>query len=348
VRDDGGDLVKDDLVRETLRRRILALIDRLADGSRDDQARDELLADLVAWQERHIPAFARLRRARPHAALPTDVFRHARVASHPPKQDVRLFRSSGTTSGARSTHAFRDLSLYDAAARSWARTLFFAQAPRRMVALVPPETEAPDSSLSYMIARFGDWFGELHHAWQGGRLAPDLLEAALSRDEPVTLLGTSFAFVFADEVASRRFQLPEGSCIMQTGGFKGRTRTLGPAQMLTLLEERYGVPPERVVAEYSMTELSSQAWETSLVEPQGPRRLRFPGWVRVSLVDPETLEPTTGEGLLRIDDAANLDSVCAIQTSDLARLDGDGVTLLGRAPGAVPRGCSLAIEEALP
>jgi len=34
-------------------------------------------------------------------------------------------------------------------------------------------------------------------------------------------------------------------------------------------------------------------------------------------------------------------------TSDLARQVGDGFELLGRAPGAMARGCSLAIEEAL-
>lgn len=334
-------------MRQTLRARIHALIARLADGSRDDEARDALLADLAAWQEQQVAPFARLRRARPGAALPTDVFRHVRVAAHDPPDDVRVFRSSGTTSGARSRHAFRDLSLYAAAARSWAQTLFFVRAPRRMVALAPPETEAPDSSLSYMIARFGEWFGPLTYAWRDGALALDILEEALAAEAPVTLLGTSFAFVFADEAMATRYRLAEGSCIMQTGGFKGRTRELSPEQMSSLLEARFGVPAGRIVAEYGMTELSSQAWETTLAEPDSPRRLRFPGWVRTTLVDPETLEPTTGEGLLRIDDAANLDSVCAIQTSDLARIDEHGLVLLGRAPGAVPRGCSLAIEEAL-
>ncbi len=334
-------------MRRALRTRIHALIARLADGSRDDEARDLLLADLMAWQEQHVVPFGRLRQARPNAALPTDVFRHARVAVHDPSEDVRVFHSSGTTSGARSRHAYRDLSLYDAAAKAWAGRLFFSKAPKRMVALAPPETEAPDSSLSYMIARFGEWFGPLTYAWREGALALDVLEDALATETPVTLLGTSFAFVFADEAMERRHPLPEGSCIMQTGGFKGRTRELSPAQMRTLLEERFGVPSGRIVAEYGMTELSSQAWETTLADPGSARRLRFPGWVRTSVVDPETLEPTSGEGLLRIDDAANLDSVCAVQTSDLARIDEHGVLLLGRAPGAVARGCSLAIEEAL-
>jgi hypothetical protein len=67
-------------------------------------------------------------------------------------------------------------------------------------------------------------------------------------------------------------------------------------------------------------------------------------------VDPESLRPVPlgGVGVLRIDDLANVSSCVSIQTADLGRLDGEGrVVLLGRAPGAVPRGCSLAIEEAL-
>jgi hypothetical protein len=66
-------------------------------------------------------------------------------------------------------------------------------------------------------------------------------------------------------------------------------------------------------------------------------------------VDPERLSPVPeGEvGILRIDDLANLDTACAIQTSDLAQRVGDGIELLGRAPGAVPRGCSIAVDAAL-
>jgi hypothetical protein len=101
-----------------------------------------------------------------------------------------------------------------------------------------------------------------------------------------------------------------------------------------------------------MTELSSQLYETTLREaalslPATSRRLCVPGWVRAEPIDPDTLQPAApGEvGLLRIDDLANFDSVCAIQTSDLARREGDGLVVLGRAQGAIPRGCSIAVDE---
>jgi hypothetical protein len=58
-------------------------------------------------------------------------------------------------------------------------------------------------------------------------------------------------------------------------------------------------------------------------------------------------------GILRIDDLANLDSCVSIQTADFGRVFADAgeghrsVILLGRDPTSTPRGCSLAIEEAL-
>ena len=135
---------------------------------------------------------------------------------------------------------------------------------------------------------------------------------------------------------------------MQTGGFKGRSREVEPDELRRAISRRYGVPETHIVAEYGMTELSSQLYETTL-RGDTHRRLWAPGWVRARVVDPESLaEVEEGvAGILRLDDAANLDSVCAIQTSDVAIRHGQTFLLLGRAPGSVPRGCSLAVEEAL-
>lgn len=356
--------------RAALHARVAALIDRLADGARDDEARDALLRDVLRFQRAHVPAYGRVveRLGRDDGdplrwpALPTDVFRAARVASHPPEQDLRVFRTSGTTSTARGSHALRDLSLYDRAARAAARYALFPDVARmRLVILAQPGGELADSSLGYMLDRFGAWFGagESVHVLRGGQLDAALLERTLAAAErggaPVALLGTSFAFVHAeDALGARRFHLPAGSRIMQTGGFKGRTREVAPAQMLAMLALRYGVAEPFVVQEYGMTELSSQLYETTLRDaalrkPAGPRRLLPPGWMRVTLVDPETLASVSegAEGLVRIDDLANVDTACAIQTSDRARSVADGFSVLGRIAGATPRGCSIAADAAL-
>jgi hypothetical protein len=347
--------------------RISAFIERHAGGTRDDAGRDRLLDELSAWQAEHVEPYRRYLAAearRPAAfglpALPTDVFRFARVASHAASSDIRTFRSSGTTAESRSEHVFVDLSLYDQAAHAAARYALFPQARRmRLCILAPSELEAPDSSLSYMLARFRSWFGNQQsaYAWLDGQLHADVLRSSLREAqearEPIALLGTSFAFVHAESaLQGERFALPAGSRIMQTGGFKGRSRSIEPGEMLALLSQRYGIDTAFVVQEYGMTELSSQLYETplraaSLGLAPGSRRLWLPAWMRAQPIDPASLEPVVGAevGVLRIDDLANLGSVCAIQTSDLARRCEDGLVVLGRAADAVARGCSIAADE---
>ncbi|MEI7809208.1 MAG: acyl-protein synthetase, partial [Verrucomicrobiota bacterium] len=85
--------------------------------------------------------------------------------------------------------------------------------------------------------------------------------------------------------------------------------------------------------------LSSQAYDSGI----HPRAFRFPPWVRVQIVSPETgCEVAEGEtGLIRIFDLANVFSVAAIQTEDLGIRRGEDFELVGRAQLAEPRGCSL-------
>jgi hypothetical protein len=347
-------------------------------------ARDALLLELARYQMTYVEPYAnfaaqRLRgRAPTHAddvpALPTDAFRFARISSRPEGDDLRCFRSSGTTQDARSRHAFADLSLYDLGARLAARHALFPDLARmQLLLLVPTEEELPESSLGYMLARFVEWFGAEGSRWiwpvssveargpareqndDGLGQLDRALRAAERDGRPLALLGTSFAFVHAlDALAGARYRLPPKSRVMQTGGFKGRSREVAPDAMRAWLSESFGVAEPWIVAEYGMTELSSQLYETTLREvaltqQAGPRRLWAPGFVRVSLIEPESQRPLSGdaEGLVRVDDLANLDSVAAIQTADVGRRDAHGLTLLGRARGAVARGCSITADELL-
>ncbi len=348
--------------RAALAARIEAMIAAFGRGELIEvSARDALIDDLATWQASQVEEYGRLeRRGEWPPALPTDVFRFRRIASHPEEHDIRVFRSSGTTSTDRSVHVYSDLSLYDLAARVAARQMLFPDIDAmRLVILAPREEDAPDSSLDYMLARFSEWFGSTSTwVWRDGALDLDAMTDALRQAEdaaePVALLGTSFAFVHAeDDLGERRFKLPPRSRVMQTGGYKGRSREVDADLLLSSISARYGVPTAFIVNEFGATELSSQMYETTLQETisglAGPRRLWAPPWVRATPVDPDSLQPVEGDavGLLRIDDCANLDSVCCIQTADLARrLDG-GMVVLGRARGATPRGCSLAADQAL-
>jgi hypothetical protein len=147
--------------------------------------------------------------------------------------------------------------------------------------------------------------------------------------------------------------LPAGSRVMETGGYKGRSRELPKAGLHALITERLGVPRSHIVCEYGMSELSSQAYDgvagaAADDPPAAARAFAFPSWTRVQVVSPETgRDVAPGEsGLVRIFDLANVYSVLALQTEDLAIRRATGFELIGRAVAAEPRGCSLMPADA--
>jgi hypothetical protein len=369
--------------RTRLRDALWALLDRAEAGPHVslEAERDALLAEIARLQAEHVTPFARLCAARgarfdrgPDGwpALPTDVHRHARVSLFAEGHDLRVFRTSGTTHGARGEHPFVDLALYHRAAMIGARHAFLPGGPFDLLVLAADPSRQPDSSLGHMIGLFAD---EARSRDPEARVAFVLdgdhidtaaiaraIDAANLRARTLVVCGTSFAFVFAEDVfaedvPARRFTLPPGSRVMYTGGFKGRSRVLDEDELRGVIGARFGVPDDHLVTEYGMTELSSQLWSRQLLAraaDDDDSLLWVPPWVRVTAVDPASLEPVAdGErGILRFDDAANLDSCVSIQTADVGLLvrTTEGVPalrLFGRDPTAVPRGCSLAIEEAL-
>ncbi len=352
---------------DALHARVRALIDAVAV---DDATFHAVALDIARFQARRVAPIARLVRARgvdlegattasAIPAVPTDVFRLARVAAHERSDDERVFRTSGTTGGGelRGEHALRTTATYRSAAIAWGARFLFPDVERmtRAIALAPPSAALPDSSLSFMIDAFADHLGAtLTHHVDVERSAIDLeglqRSCGLARNEgdPVLLTGTSFAFVWTlDEGAGVDLRLPPGSRAMLTGGFKGKTREVNEAELRRGLAARFALEESHVVGEYGMTELSSQLYDARLVGGALPEAYRAPPWVRVVAVDPATLDPVEPgqEGIARIVDLANVDSAVAVQTADRVRVTAEGVILLGRLPGAPPRGCSLTIEE---
>ena len=55
-----------------------------------------------------------------------------------------------------------------------------------------------------------------------------------------------------------RVELPSGSRVMETGGYKNRSRALPKPELHALITERLGVPRENIRCEYGMSELSSR------------------------------------------------------------------------------------------
>jgi hypothetical protein len=169
---------------------------------------------------------------------------------------------------------------------------------------------------------------------------------------PQLLLGTAFSFVhLLDHLAELdlRLKLPAGSRVMETGGYKNRSRMMPKEKLHALITERLGIVRENIICEYGMSELSSQAYNGVRITECGMRNFHFPPWTRVQIVSTETgREVAEGEsGLIRVFDLANIFSVAAIQTEDVGVRRGDGFELVGRAQLSEPRGCSLMSVESL-
>jgi hypothetical protein len=290
-------------------------------------------------------------------ALPISAFKLTEVTSLAPPERAHDFHSSGTTSESRSRHYHDVLSLglYETALISgFTLQVRSLSARARFVSLTPPASTAPHSSLVYMLEalcrKFGNdascFLGSVDFAgnWQ---VEPEIVLPALAecaRDATaVVLVGTAFNLIHVlDHLAANneRLVLPVNSRVMETGGYKGRARALSRLDLYQRIHEFLGVPASQIVSEYGMCELSSQAYDDGGV---APRAFRFPPWARFRVVSPEDrrILPAGEPGILQIFDLANVRSVLAIQTEDLAVSGPHGFELLGRVTDAQPRGCSL-------
>jgi acyl-CoA synthetase (AMP-forming)/AMP-acid ligase II len=199
---------------------------------------------------------------------------------------------------------------------------------------------APPTSFVGTLAADKSWTLDFHAALSAMR---ETVAAGL----PVVMLGTAFGFVhMVDWLVEQnlRLELPPGSRVMETGGYKGRSRVLSKPALHSLISRQVGVPRARIVSEYGMSELSSQAYDRDADRDMGRCGLfQFPHWAQTRIVSPESGEEVSeGEaGLICIYDLANAFSVMAVQTEDLAVRRGNGFELLGRRAWAEPRGCSL-------
>jgi hypothetical protein len=359
---------------DALHARVRAMV-RAFEGRRAmPESFDTLAADLAAFQAAHVPGYGRLclargvdprsiTRAAGAPAVPAEAFKVARVFAFDERDVAFTFRTSGTTVGARGAHAMRTTASYDAAAVAFAASMFvrgLAPEGERVPVLVvgPSDVEAPDSSLSHMCALLVRTFGaagpEPTFFVNDGKLEIDALlarVASLPRERPALVLSTSFALVHClDAMRGRTAALPPRSRVMQTGGTKGRSREVSAADLRGAVSRAFAVDERAVVGEYGMTELSSQFWEATLVDEAAVHgEYAEPPWARVVPVDPDTLAPVAdgAVGIARIEDLANVDSAFAVLTQDRVRRVGRRFQLLGRAPGAPPRGCSIALDEML-
>jgi len=287
-------------------------------------------------------------------ALPTDAFKaEAFPLSTFPIADARkTFLTSGTTTETKGIHYFASTDLYDQSIINAWHELKLPE-PTHALFLIPHPDQSPHSSLSHMMGVIAQHIAQ-RSSWatdESGSLEPKKIIDATNDHQPVTLFGTALSFLHLFDSIESPLQLAPGSWAMETGGYKGTRHQLTKGELYQLFKTKLGLPSDCIVNEYSMTELSSQFYSSGLNQPH-----KGPSWTRIRVIDPVTnTDAKPGElGHLVLYDLANLHSVMAIRTQDLATQDQTNLevsapcfNLIGRDPTALPRGCSRSSDETL-
>ena len=357
--------------------RILALIRAWARGKGAAPPFEELALRLCAYQLATNRPYARFAAAQgitlarlPQTlleipAVPAAAFKDATLATFDVRRAELEFHTSGTSGTASGRHFFERAALYEASfLAAFDRYVLPDEARLRYLNLVPNARYRPHSSLGYMMGHVSVVRGDGNAGWflndeapAGTPLALEIdgfaraLAAAIAERQPVCIATTAFAAVaLVDALAERglSFAAPAGSRIMETGGFKGRSRIVERGELYARLAAHLGIPEGRIIAEYGMTELASQYYDAPFSRGAAPRVKIAPPWLRTLAVDERGCELPPGEtGFLRHIDLANRSSVIAIDTEDRGYAQDGGIVLLGRDADAPPRGCSLDAEELL-
>ena len=301
--------------------------------SPDEVARFE--KTLLQWQHANIPGMQRFLGPRLGNSdillrpVPAPLFSRFEFCAGPPT--VR-FRTSGTTTGVRGVHSLPDTEAYDLSIRAGVGRLPLSLPLQHTLTLCPHASEFPDSSLAHMIQvlcpdavpGFSKSGGvNLKLCWD------HLKETKEALFLPATALSLATLLETGDHC-----DLPRGSVVMITGGYKGQHRSIPETGLHQATQKQLGANLF-IIREYGMTELSSQLWDWG-------EGYRAPPWLRVFTKHTDS----AGIGQLCFVDLANWGSCMAVETHDLGRVQGDLVELHGRIPGMQARGCSLVAEEA--
>jgi hypothetical protein len=290
-------------------------------------------------------------------AVPINAFKELTLSCSDPKTAEDVFMTSGTTKGVRGKHYHPTLEVYDHSMTINFKKRFMKDRDKiRMGILFPTEEEKTNSSLSHYLALAFKEFGTKGSRYfvnQEGLMIEALLEEleeVVKSNEPYALLGASFSFVHLFEELHKRdrtFNLPKGSKLLDTGGFKGQSKELDLVSFYNQLSTYLGVDQSSCINMYGMTELSTQFYDSG--NEFVPSVKSGPHWIKTRVVNPVTGEEVSkGErGVLVHCDLANFNSITTILTEDLGIEQDDGFLLLGRAVGAEAKGCSMAVDEFL-
>ncbi len=272
---------------------------------------------------------------------------------------AKIFQSSGSSGNKRSQHAFSSegLRTYKKNSaegfRSFLRRHNFCIETTIVLSLVPPPQNWPTSSLSAMISMFQEE-GLCIHWCNIENSVENFLEAlsSMANHTEVIIFGTTFHHLKLCLFENFRFQKEcrihfqrLSISLIDTGGTKGRTRAYSVQETKDLFNNFFGVSSYKFFSEYGMCELSSQAW--SAHTPHDGyficHSTMYP--FALDLQKQKSLQ-LNQSGFLAFFDSTNENSWPTIITEDVGTVCGDReFLLLGRAPDASIKGCSLNVSE---
>lgn len=247
--------------------------------------------------------------------------------------NLSYFESSGTSGQVNAKHYYKDLSLYHQSIEIGFRH-FFGDKKYTIVGLLPHYLERQHSSLVAMVKH---WMNmneqeEYFYLFNLDELN-DKLNNLLMKENDVLLIGISFALLdFSSLLKIKNSKLK----ILETGGMKGSRPEIAKEELVYILQKSF--PQSKIISEYGMCELFSQAYSD--------KELWFscPPWMKVLVgdINDPRLVAEEGRGPAKIIDLANINSCAFIETQDLIDLKPNGqFQILGRINQADMRGCSL-------
>jgi hypothetical protein len=277
-------------------------------------------------------------------------------------RNIQTFRSSGSTNVTRASHHLGQLGL-----QSYEKSSVegFVHAASRLgiplsgpiISLVPKPEQWPDSSLAKMIS-FWSAAG-LNIQYIDIETNPGALKEYFSQHftdatkDEIIIFGTSLHHLTiaqwqSEDNHNQPFLSARKIWFFDTGGTKGRTQHTSAQALHTMMSGWAKADCETIfLSEYGMCELSSQAYS---LEANRTGVFHCAPTLRSAILGTDLKSPLAPgkAGFLSFVDLANIDSWPFIITEDVARHLSDSsrvFQLLGRAPDATVKGCSLNVRS---
>lgn len=248
----------------------------------------------------------------------------------------KFFESSGTTGTSTSKHFVKDVVFYHLVTQNVFENLFFDLSNTIILPLLPSYTERSNSSLVSMVTNFMKINGQNSqdfYLYNFDDLNKKIVEYA-NLGKKIVVFGVTFALI---DWALAAMPNDSAFIIIETGGMKGRKKEIIREEVHQMIQQKF--KNATLASEYGMTELLSQGYA------KDGHIFETPNWMQIVIrdaSDPLLVNPNLQKGALNVIDLANIDSICFVETEDLAqKISQNTFKIIGRIDQSDVRGCNL-------